>query len=103
MAAQGYIAVAPNRRGMPGTSKWNEQISKDHGGQNMKDYLSAIDDIAKEPFVDRDRMGCVEQVTVAIPFSIWLRAMKAVLNLLSRTMVFSTGARCMVQPKNSFL
>ena len=41
MASQGYIVVAPNRRGMPGHgTEWNEEISKDHGGQVMKDYLS---------------------------------------------------------------
>ncbi|MEL7121659.1 MAG: S9 family peptidase [Bacteroidota bacterium] len=60
MAANGYIVVAPNRRGMPGHGvEWNEQISKDYGGQNMKDYLSAIDDVAKESYVDKDRLGCV--------------------------------------------
>lgn len=60
MAANGYIVVAPNRRGMPGHGvKWNEQISKDYGGQNMQDYLSAIDNVSKEPFVDKDRLGCV--------------------------------------------
>ena len=60
MASQGYIVVAPNRRGMPGYgTKWNEQISKDHGGQPMKDYLSAIDAISKEKFVDINRRGCV--------------------------------------------
>lgn len=60
MAAHGYIIIAPNRRGMPGYGvEWNEQISKDYGGQNMKDYLSAIDDIAKEPYVDNDRLGCI--------------------------------------------
>lgn len=60
MAAQGYIVVAPNRRGMPGHGvEWNEQISKDWGGQAMKDYLSAIDAMAKEPFVDEDRLGAV--------------------------------------------
>jgi len=60
MAANGYIIVAPNRRGMPGYGvEWNEQISKDYGGQNMKDYLSAIDDVAKESYVDRDRLGCI--------------------------------------------
>jgi dipeptidyl aminopeptidase/acylaminoacyl peptidase len=60
MAAQGYIVVAPNRRGMPGHGvEWNEQISKDYGGQNMKDYLSAVDNISKEPYVDKDRLGCV--------------------------------------------
>lgn len=60
MAAQGYIVVAPNRRGMPGHGvEWNEQISGDWGGQNMKDYLSAIDDVSQEPYVDTDRLGCV--------------------------------------------
>ena len=60
MASHGYIIIAPNRRGMPGHGvEWNEQISKDYGGQNMDDYLSAIDDIAKEPYVDKDRLGCI--------------------------------------------
>jgi dipeptidyl aminopeptidase/acylaminoacyl peptidase len=60
MASQGYIVVAPNRRGMPGHgTKWNEEISKDWGGQVMKDYLSAIDEVSKEKFVDKDRRGCV--------------------------------------------
>lgn len=60
MAAQGYIIVAPNRRGMPGHGvQWNEQISKDWGGQVMDDYLSAIDDVAKEPYVDKSRLGAV--------------------------------------------
>ena len=60
MAAQGYIVVAPNRRGMPGHGvEWNEAISKDWGGQVMDDYLSAIDDVAKEPYVDKARLGAV--------------------------------------------
>jgi dipeptidyl aminopeptidase/acylaminoacyl peptidase len=60
MAANGYIVVAPNRRGMYGHGQaWNEQISKDWGGQVMQDYLSAIDAMSKEKFVDRDRLGCV--------------------------------------------
>ncbi len=60
MASQGYIVVAPNRRGMPGHgTKWNEQISKDHGGQVMNDYLSAIDAVSKESFVDKNKLGCV--------------------------------------------
>jgi dipeptidyl aminopeptidase/acylaminoacyl peptidase len=59
IAANGYIIVAPNRRGMPGHGvSWNEKISKDHGGQAIRDYLSAIDDVAKEPFVDMARLGC---------------------------------------------
>lgn len=60
MAAQGYIVIAPNRRGMPGYGvEWNAQISKDYGGQNMQDYLSAIDDLSKESYVDKERLGCV--------------------------------------------
>jgi dipeptidyl aminopeptidase/acylaminoacyl peptidase len=60
MAAQGYIVVAPNRRGLPGWGvAWNEAISGDWGGQPMKDYLSAIDDVAKESYVDKNRLGCV--------------------------------------------
>ena len=60
IAAQGYIVVAPNRRGMPGYGvAWNEQISGDWGGQAINDYLSAIDDIATEPYVDNDRLGAV--------------------------------------------
>ena len=60
MAANGYIVVAPNRRGMQGHGvEWNEQISKDWGGQVMDDYLSAIDDVAKESYVDKARLGCV--------------------------------------------
>ena len=60
MAAQGYIIIAPNRRGMPGHGvEWNRQISGDWGGQAIQDYLSAIDDFSKEPFVDKERLGCV--------------------------------------------
>ena len=60
MAANGYIVVAPNRRGMPGHgTKWNEEVSKDHGGQAMRDYLSAIDNMVREKFVDKNRLGCV--------------------------------------------
>lgn len=59
MAANGYIIVAPNRHGVPGFGQaWNEQISGDYGGQNMKDYFSAIDEMAKEPFIDETRLGC---------------------------------------------
>ena len=61
MAANGYVVVAPNRRGMQGHGvEWNEQISKDWGGQVMDDYLSAIDDVAKENYVDKTRLGCVD-------------------------------------------
>jgi dipeptidyl aminopeptidase/acylaminoacyl peptidase len=60
MAAKGYIVVAPNRRGLPGFGKeWLEQISGDYGGQNMLDYFSAIDTIATEPYVDKNRLGAV--------------------------------------------
>ncbi|HZH73288.1 MAG TPA: S9 family peptidase, partial [Mariniphaga sp.] len=60
MAANGYIVVAPNRRGLPGFGQeWNEQISKDYGGQNIKDYITAIDEVAKEPYVDENRLGAV--------------------------------------------
>ena len=59
MAANGYIVVAPNRRGLPGFGQeWLEQISGDYGGQNMKDYLSAIDTASKESYVDENRLGC---------------------------------------------
>jgi dipeptidyl aminopeptidase/acylaminoacyl peptidase len=60
MAANGYIIVAPNRRGLPGFGKeWLEQISGDYGGQNMLDYLSAIDAMTKESYVNKDKLGCV--------------------------------------------
>ena len=60
MASQGYVVVAPNRRGMYGHGQaWNEQISKDWGGQVMDDYLSAIDDVSKESYVDKSRLGCI--------------------------------------------
>lgn len=60
MAANGYIIIAPNRRGLPGFGmEWLEEISGDYSGQCMRDYLSAIDDIATEPYVDKDRLGCV--------------------------------------------
>ncbi len=60
MAANGYIVVAPNRRGLPSFGQaWNEEISGDYGGQCMKDYLSAIDAVAKEPYVNKDKLGAV--------------------------------------------
>ena len=60
MAAKGYIVVAPNRRGVSGMGqKWKEQISTDWGGQNMKDYLTAIDAVSAESYVDKNRLGCV--------------------------------------------
>ena len=60
MAANGYIVVAPNRRGMQGHGvEWNEEISKDWGGQVILDYISAIDDMSKETYVDKARLGCI--------------------------------------------
>lgn len=60
MAANDYIIVAPNRRGMPGWGvKWNADISKDWGGQPMRDYLAAADFAKTLPYVDGDRMAAV--------------------------------------------
>lgn len=60
MAAQGYVVVAPNRRGLPSFGQeWLDQISGDYSGQNIRDYLSAIDDVSKESWVDTERRGCV--------------------------------------------
>jgi dipeptidyl aminopeptidase/acylaminoacyl peptidase len=60
MAANGYIVVAPNRRGVSGMGQdWKEQISGDYGGQEMKDLFSAIDAVAAEPYVDEKKVGCV--------------------------------------------
>ena len=60
MAANGYIVVAPNRRGLPSFGMdWLEQISGDYAGQNIKDYLSAIDALKKEPYVDHKNLGAV--------------------------------------------
>ena len=60
MAANGYVVVATNRRGLPGFgSEWNEQISGDYGGACMKDLFTAIDDIAKEEYIDSNRLGCI--------------------------------------------
>lgn len=60
MAANGYIVVAPNRRGMPGWgTKWNEEISRDWGGQPMRDYLAATDYAKTLPYVDSERVAAV--------------------------------------------
>ncbi len=60
MVAGDYIVVAPNRRGLPTFGQeWNDQISGDYGGQNMKDYLTAIDELSKEPYVDEDRLAAL--------------------------------------------
>lgn len=58
MASRGYIVIAPNRRGLPGFgTEWNAQISGDYPGQNMKDYLSAVDYIKQRPYIDADHIG----------------------------------------------
>jgi dipeptidyl aminopeptidase/acylaminoacyl peptidase len=58
MASNGYIMIAPNRRGVPGFgTEWEEQISKDYPGQNMRDYLSAVDDMKNEPYIDQEHIG----------------------------------------------
>lgn len=60
MASEGYIVIAPNRRGLPGFgTEWNEQISGDYGGQNMKDYLSAVDNMKEESYIDAEHIGAV--------------------------------------------
>ena len=60
MAANDYIIVAPNRRGLPTFGQeWNDEIACDYGGQNMKDYLVAIDTVSAEPYVDKDHLGAV--------------------------------------------
>lgn len=60
MAEQGYIVIAPNRHGVPSFGKaWNEQISGDYSGQNIQDYLTAVDELKKEPWIDADHLGCV--------------------------------------------
>ena len=60
IAANGYVVIAPNRRGNAGFGQeWKEQISGDYGGANINDYLDATDAISKEPFIDADRLGAV--------------------------------------------
>lgn len=61
MAANGYVVVAPNRRGLPGFgSAWNEEISTNYGGHCMDDLLTAIDDAANNlPYINKERLGCV--------------------------------------------
>lgn len=60
MASQGYVVIAPNRRGLPGFgSEWNDQIIGDYGGQVMRDLLSATDDAAQLPYVNKNKMGAV--------------------------------------------
>ena len=60
MASNGYIVIAPNRRGLPGFgTEWNAQISGDYPGQNMRDYLAAVDYMKQRPYVDGDHIGAV--------------------------------------------
>lgn len=60
MAEQGYIVIMPNRHGVPSFGKkWNEQISGDYSGQNIRDYLTAVDEMKKEPFIDHKAIGAV--------------------------------------------
>lgn len=60
MQANGYAVVLPNRHGVPGFGqKFNEQIAGDFAGQCMRDYFTAIDNVAKEPWCDKDRLGAV--------------------------------------------
>ncbi len=60
MAAQGYVIVAPNRRGLPGFGQqWNDQISGDWGGQAMQDVLAATDAMMVEPYADTKHMAAV--------------------------------------------
>lgn len=60
MAANGYVVIAPNRRGLPGFGEeWNRQISGDYGGQNMRDYFAATDYIKARPYVNENKVGAV--------------------------------------------
>ena len=60
MAANGYVVIAPNRRGLPGFgTEWNAEISGDYGGQNMRDYFAAVDAVKTEPWVDETKIGAV--------------------------------------------
>ncbi len=60
MAEQGYVVIAPNRRGLPGFGQeWNDAISKDWGGQPMRDYIAAVDEVKKEKYIDANRIGAV--------------------------------------------
>ncbi|MBN2699694.1 MAG: S9 family peptidase [Bacteroidales bacterium] len=60
MASNGYIVVAPNRRGvLTMGQEWTDQISKDNSGQAMQDLLRAIDVMKEEPFIDENRLGAI--------------------------------------------
>ena len=104
MAANGYIIVAPNRRGMPGYGvEWNEQISKDYGGQNMRDYLSAIDDVAKEPMWIRIGWAVLARAMEDTLSSTWHQDMRAGSSPSFPTTGSSIGGPCTARRKNSSL
>ena len=100
MAANDYIIIAPNRRGLPGFGmEWLEDISTNYGGHCMDDYLSAIDDIAKEPYVDKDRLGCVGASFGG--YSVYWLAGHHISRHLLHTMVSSTWSSSILKQKNS--
>ena len=67
-AANGYIVVAPNRRGLPGFERaGNDAVSGEWAGQQMRDYLTALDKISEEPYVDKDRRGCSTALRASLP------------------------------------
>ncbi len=60
MASKGYVVLYPGRRGVSGYGQaWTDAVSKDHGGQPERDLLSAVDDICKEPWINKDRLAAV--------------------------------------------
>jgi dipeptidyl aminopeptidase/acylaminoacyl peptidase len=49
-----------NRRGLPGFGQdWNDEISRDWGGQAMRDLLSVCDEMQARPYVDKPRSAAV--------------------------------------------
>lgn len=101
MAAQGYIVVAPNRRGLPSFGQeWLDQISGDYSGQNIRDYLSAIDDVAREPWADETRMAAWAPATAAIRSTSWPATTRNVSKRSSRTAACSTSKACIAVPRN---
>ena len=101
MAANGYIVVAPNRRGVPSFGQeWLDQISGDYSGQNIRDYLSAIDDVAKEPWVDKDRLAASALRTAVIRSISWPDTTTDASRLSSPTAVSSTSKPCTDRPRS---
>ena len=77
MAAQGYVVVAPNRRGLPSFGQeWLDQISGDYAGQNIRDYLSAIDDVAGSRGPTKPAWAASGHRTAATRYSSWPAATK---------------------------